>query len=62
MTKISIGDHVSIPSHAKGTVWESGYVKDIDRMGAIIKYGSKRRGLYGNMHRIPLGKLVKLEG
>ena len=62
MAKIKIGDHVSIPSHAKGTVWESGYVKDINRRGAIIAYGSKRHGIYGVMNRIPLDKLVKMEG
>ena len=61
MTKITVGDHVSIPSHTSGTVRESGYVKHINRSGALIKYGAtKRGGIYGSRERVPLGELVKL--
>jgi len=63
MTEITIGDHVSIPSHARGTVWESGWVQDIDQRGALIKYGARGdTGLYGTGRYVPLGELVKLEG
>lgn len=63
MTEIAIGDHVSIPTNAKGTVWESGWVQDINRHGeALIKYGSKGWSrLYEMGGRIHIDKLVKLE-
>lgn len=62
MTNIKVGDHISIPSHAKGTVWKSGWVMDIDQRGALIKYGARGdTGLYGTGRYVPLDKLVKLE-
>jgi len=58
---IEIGDHVSIPSHAKDTVWESGWVMDINQQGALIKYGARGdTGLYGLGRYVSLDKLVKI--
>jgi len=61
MNNIEVGDHVSIPSHAKDTVWELGWVMDINHQGALIKYRTQGdTGLYGSWLRVPLNKPVKI--
>ena len=38
-TQIKIGDPVKIKQNAPGTMWDHGYVMDIDAGGILIKYG-----------------------
>ena len=37
--KLHVGNYVKVIGNAKGTVWESGVIADIDEDGALIKYG-----------------------
>ena len=55
---IKIGDYVSVKGNAQGTVWESGYILDINEKGALIGYGSK--GTLRNWLLIGMGMREKL--
>ena len=61
MTKFKVGDYVTVKPNAKGTVWESGIILDINSEGAIIGYGSKNcpkwARMYGMGGREPLYNL-----
>ena len=39
--ELKTGDYVSVKGNSQGTVWESGYILDINEKGALIGYGSK---------------------
>jgi len=66
MTKFKVGDYVTVIPNAKGTVWESGTIMDINEDGAQIGYGSKNcprwARLYGMNNRIPLYHLKHRKG
>ena len=61
MKKFKVGDYVTVRGNARGTIWESGVIDDINSEGAIIAYGSKYAPkyarLYGLAIRIPLERL-----
>lgn len=65
-SKFKVGDYVTVIPNAKGTVWESGIIMDINPEGAIIGYGSKNcprwARLYGLHGREPLYNLKKRKG
>lgn len=62
--QFKVGDYVEVIPNAKGTVWESGFIMDVDERGAIIGYGSrdcpKSLLMYGMATRVPLYDLRKL--
>jgi len=66
MKKFKVGDYVTVKPNAKGTVWESGIILDINSEGAIIGYGSKNcprwARLYGMTVREPLYNLEHRKG
>ncbi len=47
-----------MPGNAKGTTWEYGQVKDINKQGALIDY-SPPHGMYGIGMRVPLTGLER---
>lgn len=48
MNNIKEGDYVKIIGNAPGTVWETGYIANINDDGYLIKYGRPGMGgLYG---------------
>lgn len=48
MTDIKVGDYVKIIGNAPRSMWESGYVMDINQDGYLIKYGRlSMLGCYG---------------
>jgi len=66
MTKLKVGEYVTVKGNAKGTVWESGVILDINSEGAIIGYGSRNcprwARLYGLGIREPLENLKHRKG
>jgi hypothetical protein len=66
MKKLKEGDYVTVLGNAKGTVWESGIILDINSEGAIIGYGSRNcpkwARLYGMNVREPLYNLKLRKG
>jgi hypothetical protein len=66
MKTLKVGDYVTVLGNARGTVWESGVILDINSEGAIIGYGSKNcpkwARLYGLGLREPLDNLELRKG
>jgi len=45
MSKLKLKDNVRIKGNAQRTIWESGFIEDINESGYLIRYG--RHGMLG---------------
>lgn len=58
---LKVGDKVEIHSNARGTVWKTGYIANIDKNGeALINYGDQMFPEYGMGIRKPMSQLRKV--
>lgn len=57
---LQVGDKVEVLGNAQGTVWELGYIADIDGNNeALINFGDRDYPIYGMGIRKPLSRLVR---
>ena len=55
-----VGDKVRVDENAKGTIWETGIIADINKDDALINYGTPQNPIFGMGRRVPLTRLEVL--